>query len=764
MNRLKKITIKYLSPLILGGSFGLFAYSYIGNGYILYGSKRLLVFSLLIGLLGSIAYYFIVRFILKQRAFLGRKAFFKLIILSSLITPILFFFSTIQWQRGDLFFYPLLPTSEFEITVAPQNPETDFSITWFSNSFGDISFESVEYQGWKRDGDMLRLANSAENSLFWRGKVGEHGALYFEATGNGQFYVRSNFDSVVIHEYSAGTNKYEIFGDVPWLASRAGVLVIGNINFFFGVFAFLLFFWPQRRRWISTFSQTLAGDRKHKINKIDLVWIFTLFLFSLSLRIFNLDALPPHIEEYRHLNAAKDIFNGVSWMDVYQRSFYVVTLPVYLFFALFGVKAGVARFVGVLFNSFAIIPLYLITRKIDRRLAIVASFLYATSPYIISLARNVREYAYYPFYFYLVAYISIEYLEKLYKRGVTLKFFLENKNLILLFLLLIPLIYVSFDRRSTLKILIICYGILALFILMKIRLNGKRAYFVFLVVFLVSLGAGFWFFVIQGNAKHGTFNNYLIPFSQGDFETPLNYFFYNPPQQWYFNRLALVPVTALFCTVFYGVLVRKNVVVSYFAFLYMVSLTSFLLFFGYDSGTRFYLHIQLWHIILIAMGGYGIMGVLSQNLNSKKILWTVSIILVLVTFNPSQVLLSQLHTRSGGMPISRQSHYNFDITQAYLLERVSPDDVLISYDYGRYAYFSGKPQFSAVYMDGGLEDLSKISMHDTGWIVINEKYYPNYSDVVPLGAFTMGDKEVFYLDEVVGDHVDHIWRWENSTE
>ena len=61
-------------------------------------------------------------------------------------------------------------------------------------------------------------------------------------------------------------------------------------------------------------------------------------------------------------------------------------------------------------NALAVLPLYLLTRKMNRPVATLSVLLYATSPWIITFARIVREYAIYPFIYYWVTYGMIVFL------------------------------------------------------------------------------------------------------------------------------------------------------------------------------------------------------------------------------------------------------------------------------------------------------------------------------------------------------------------
>ncbi len=751
------IFFKRAFSVIIGVSVGLFVYSYAGFPY---GSKRLFALSLAAAFLSALFYYVLFA---THKTLLKKGDLWKIFTFSAVLAPFLFFLSSIQWQRSDLFGYPFLPTYTFEITVSPESPDMSVEVLYFSNSFGEVSFDTLQYEGWWRGGggkDLL-LTDKVDNLLVWKGKIGEDIEMHFRTKGKGQILVHSNADLDTSYDFSSEVIVHKVVGRQPWLASRSAVLLLGNILFFVGIFTFLSLLWPQRGCFIKTFSESLDTNRRAPLTRSDLFWMAGLVFLAVGLRVFNLDDLPPHLEEYQHLNAAKQMLNGVPWGDVYSRSLYIVTLPVYFFFSLFGVDVAIARLPGVLTNSLAVIPVYLLMRKMDRRLAIFSAFLFATSPYMIAFSRSVREYAYYPFYFYGIVLLMVGYLEYLYKQSPAADALFDRKQLVVLLFLLIPPIYVFVDPLSTAKVLVFPYGLFSLFVLRKVRFKMKMSYWIgFGILMILSAGALVLFF--QKGVMFIHLNNYLIPFSQGDFNTALNYFFYNPAQQWYYDRLVLLPVMGLFFVLLYGLLNRKHTILFFLSCLYLLSLVLFLLFFSFVEGVRFYVHVQLWHILLIAMACYGAFVILNENIRNRIIFWIVVLGIVLVTFNPCQVFLSQLPTSSVVMPISLQSHESFDAVHDFLSERVSSEDALIAYDYGRSAAFLGEPSFSAIYtarMQG--DSLAPIiRTHRQGWIVVNEKYYSLYESVLPLADFKLEETKITYVGDVSGDHVDYIWRWE----
>ncbi len=74
--------------------------------------------------------------------------------------------------------------------------------------------------------------------------------------------------------------------------------------------------------------------------------LLSAIILALLLRVFNLANLFPAVDEYYHLIAAKQIVEGAALSSVYQRSLWVVTLPVSFAMRIFGNQLWAARMVG----------------------------------------------------------------------------------------------------------------------------------------------------------------------------------------------------------------------------------------------------------------------------------------------------------------------------------------------------------------------------------------------------------------------------------
>jgi len=449
------------------------------------------------------------------------------------------------------------------------------------------------------------------------------------------------------------------------------------------------------------------------------------------------------------------VASGSSLNTIYQRSILIVTLPVPLFFKVLGYKLWVARLPGVIFNSLAIIPLYLITKKINRQVAFLSCILFATNPWLIAVSKYVREYGYYPFYFYWIIYgmiilyenIPNDFLKDVWKNK------LPSYIIFPAAVLLLPIIYMTLiDSDSTFKLISIAYGVFGLFALSKIFVKSK-AVMGFLTIFaILFLGALYLYSEKSGYISFHSIQSYW-----------LRYFFSDPQQQWYFNRLAIIPIVGLACAIFLGLQVHKINFIPLFLFaLFSISLFFYIFFFNRYIQARYLLDVEFWFVPLIAIGFWCIWFFLNLIFSDKKLpVIFISLILLALSTNGSQILLSTYYDNYGWMPITEEYHDDVRMTQSFLLDKVKPGDALISTDYGHYVTFEGNHSFGAVYFynfqdkNPGAYVLSIVSQNNSGWIVLDDQRY-DATKPLPQKTTFVNNKKIEYMGEIANQF---IWRW-----
>ena len=753
--------------LLLGALIGLSVYCYWLIDIFSPTGKRIFLLTILTSIVAATGSFFLIELRLRPCwSMLPQLQRWLLAGLSVLVGTFLLFDGTNAFRSPDRYLAFLLPKEKIVISAPPSKnpPNTDFAIHLFSTSMGNVSFNSIKSQGWQRKGDLLVLTDIKDNSLEWEGITGEKASIVLSNSthrGTLQISTAGGEDTV---DFSSGIGKQYLYThsySVPFYASRTAVVLLGIADFGFLCFAIGLLIYEKRKMFLTLLHQTVGGSPSvNKTSGEDSPipgWgiVTGMICIAILLRVFNLDYLPPLTDEYIQILAAKAAANGSALNLVYQRSLFIVTLPVAFFFRVFGSKLWVARLPGVLFNALAIIPLYLVTKKINWQVAFLSCILYATNPWLIAVSRIVREYGYYPFYFYWIIYGMVIFLEYFPDRYLAAerKHILKSPLILSLASLLFPLIYMMIiDPNSTFRVIAIAYGIFGLFVLIKIVSKSKTS--IILTAILIALLFGVLYFY---TAKNGDISFHPL---QGYW---IRYFFPNPPQQWYFDGLAIIYVFGLVCAILLGILVYKfNFIPSFFLALFSVSLFLYIFFFSRYIQARYLFHLEFWFVPLVAVGFFCIWTFFKVIFSWNSIpAWLVLLALLALSANSSQILLPTYYNNYGWMPITEEYHDDVKMTQSFLLDKVKPGDTLISTDFAQYNIFEGNGPFGTIYIYNYVKDNSTtyfssiITQHDSGWIVLDDHVYDAIKPF-SLKTTSLNNKEIDFVSKVANEY---IWRW-----
>ena len=787
------------ASIILGTSFGIVLYSYWLTDLLPPTSKQILLYAVLLGLTATILYFMVlerqVQPLLNQ---LGKGSRWGLIIGSALIGTYLSFAYLNAPGDSPRYVTFLLPKQSLSIVASATSQVPDVAIIGFTTSLGDVSYNALKAQGWTRDGYRLRLSDPSKNSLEWSGRTGGEAVITIESHSPGDaMNVTWNGDDerLSLASNSGASYQYSHKFHVPFYASIWMLLILGSLNFIVICLVANLLIWKKRAVILSGLQGSVSGllysSRNVTTNSggdsevgwriPHREWIVIIGLTGLAalLRVFNLGNLYPYADEYSHLLAARDLLQGAPLFSVFNRSLLTVTVPVFISQRLFGIHLWSARLPGTIFNAAAIVPLYFLTRKINRPVAVLSGLLYASSPMIIAVSRNVREYAYYPALFYLIVYAMILFLERLPDKLIIFrdwkKPFARETRLLTLALLL-PLIYAIFvDARSTFKIIMVAYGVLGLFLIKKFDLRSKVN-----LSILVILGLGA---VLSGFLYAQAFGFHNLSVTPRFHAESLWLFFPNPIQQWYFDRPTVIPAVALLIAVaicFRSI--RSNLVPSFLVALLLASAVFFTTFFGHYFMPRYLTSMELWYVVVLALGLYGIFALQLALPRKDAILPLVGTTLFALTFNFIPTLMPTFYDKQGNMPITGEYHYNVGPAYAFLLDKVSDKDVLISNFYAGYIRWKGQPSFQKVYSYGFYEaklqykwifpyeaaetfpiDLgayirSIVGENNSGWLVLDSvTYFSKLSKPLPLKTTAVGNKRLEYIGYFGGEY---IWRWQ----
>jgi hypothetical protein len=541
---------------------------------------------------------------------------------------------------------------------------------------------------------------SITSILFWRYKP----SVTFL---NSAFSISAilSFAVLQIIQYAIGTS---FFADMFLLSTYVLSLSVVSI---------LWWMWNYRSQLLNSVVVVKKATKKSRLHEFALLLAFV--LLALALRVPNLEALDPYTDEYPHLIAARQIVEGSPFSEVYGRSLYVVTLPVAAALSVFGFELWAARMVGVLFNVLAIFPLFLIMKRFGSMSALIAVFLYATSPWLIAVSRNVREYAYYPFYFYSVLLMMTALYDRIPTKwdiGSIFRLVLEWKTSVLLSLLALVAGFVLFvDPLSTGKVLLITYAVFAGLIVSKMNWRHWQTLVCLIFLILISSGGLIWFSLQQGFVS-------LVPSLN---EYWIQFFVPEASGQWYYQLVPLSFILMPAMALMYGFLVRKrSTLILFFVVLFAAYWYFYVFHFDRYSRPRYGMSIQFWYVLVMSLGLSGLFHVIQYSVRGKIYRWILAISLLFITWNPAQSLLPMQMSTPGYVPITNEYHDNLRVVHEFMKENVMDGDVLVHSLYNNYVLWSGDLEFEDVYKYNYVEDsygdiASFMAQYESGWIVLD---------------------------------------------
>lgn len=472
----------------------------------------------------------------------------------------------------------------------------------------------------------------------------------------------------------------------------------------------------------------LGAFLQNKRYPLDVIFIIGTITCALFLRLTNIGALNPNTDEYPHLISAKEILDKTSLLDQpYVRSYHIVTLPVALAFRFFGPTIEIARIVGALFSVLAMIPLYLIAKRINPLTAKLSLLFYALNPWIISLSRAVREYAYQPFYFFWIIYFMIRLYEAIPEKIKVIqdyKKLFSLKTIIWIILLVFPLVYMfHLGEVYTFRVIGISYLIFSCLLLTKIDFSYKENKIFFgLIALLGVLGAS----LVLPNQQF--FSLQLRPAWVW-----LSYIFGNPVQQIYYDNLLFsqlaLPLTALLGSIS---IFKKNKWPFFFILHFILYLYFFVFHFDRYSEPRYIHSVGLWYVLILATG-MNFLIALVKNLQMNKVIYHLMVFsLFFLSFNFTHIFSIPFSQQYGKELISGRFHDSVEATAAFIKENGSPEDILIGANAVRYLLFQDGYFFKKYYTNYHWNEetvpqvLDEIENYDSGWIITDSLNYHRY--------------------------------------
>jgi hypothetical protein len=748
MKFIRNTVVGFLLAVVLGASLGLFVYAYWLVDFFPVGSRRLVIIALLVGAVAIAGYFYLIRWLQSQLTPLTKRHRWQIVGFGLLMGLFLLFAGTTQWQTPNRYLDVFLPAHTLEIVVPAEDAPRTLSISWFHTALEDVSANEIDLRGWSVGDDHFTLEAPANNRFYWEGKTGEYLEVVFQVRGVGQATASCDGEEETV-VLSLGQVRYRCNLDIPWYASRGAVLLLGMLSF--AMLGISLVALIREKYPALSLSWVESVSANTKWVKSDVLLLLAFSALALLLRVPNIENPYPAVDEYYHLIAARQIGEGIPMSEVYQRSLWLVTLPVSLSLKIFGNEIWAARLVGALFNVAALTPLYFLTRKINRPIAILSVGLYALSPWIITFSRLVREYAYYPFYFYFIIYGMVSFINSFPQRFAISrdwKALLTSRVGLLGIALIFPMIFPFFDPNSTFKLIWPAYVVLAVFILRKCDLKDRGN-----VIALFSIALLPILVLTTGRAFNPswlglTFNPH-----------PLNYFFGNPPQQFYYDRFTIMAGLGFILAVMFSwIMRRENIIPPFILNLYLAFIAVFVFLFQTERffRTRHLLAANLWFVILFAIGIYAIWSlltiILSTRIRGSEFILAVFIAACVLNIPHSLVPVS---AGAGVSLISEDDYFDMSPVHKFMRENANPEDILIATTYDLYVTWKQEPKFSAIYpVSEDLGDLLSITRGgSSGWMVIDDPRI----DFVPASLMEFLSNNDFEYIGLFGEQ--HVWHW-----
>lgn len=490
-----------------------------------------------------------------------------------------------------------------------------------------------------------------------------------------------------------------------------------------------------------------------------LLGLLLITAIGLLLRLSHLADLPPYTDETLHLITAKTIATGeVSLQQApYRRSLLMVTLPVVLFFKIFNVSLLTARIPGIIVNLLALIPLYLLAKKINKPIALLSTGLFAFSPWIIATSQTVREYAYYPFFIYLTGLLMVEFYtgfpDRFILRDDYRKLF-SLKNILIIGFLGLNLLYIYADIHAAYKGILVMYPAFGFLLLRKMDWrNPPNILLAVILIVIVSVVIGV--LVVKTGEDFHFLRKKMNPFF-------LLLFYEKPQQQWYFNRPLISFVLMILAFLVVRLFDKKKIVLPLTFLVYGATMLAFSFLRMKTNRPRYATVIEYWHLILIAVGLFLAFWIIKSIIKTKH-QWAIWLALILLFWNIPGTLKPLRDFTSGIHPITTEFHADLLPAHTFILSEYKQDEVIVATGFVErfFKFINGINEHNFIlysYVKNNSEKViyEAIKEHPRGWLILDAVGGYILSKPVPLEDFNYEGVEVKFVGWF-GDA--YIMRW-----
>jgi len=492
--------------------------------------------------------------------------------------------------------------------------------------------------------------------------------------------------------------------------------------------------------------------------------LFIIVILAFILRIVNLNILDPYTDEYMHIMAAKDIYD--TGTTNYARAS-LVTYLVALFY-----KIGNAdtfyeylywgRVPGVIFSSLTVIPLFFLTRRISVPVALISSFLWATSPWAIGVAKTIREYAYYPL-FIILASIA---LMKLYE--LILEF---NKKyilkIILLSVALIAFTYYAFyvDTASTLRIWAIVFAGISVYYLLTNIENLRNIYHNNKILFSiigVSVLVILW---IMLNYRGGHVSIEGLVTTGYSFNVFFNIAEKGMPMHWWgAHNYTFIGLFLFTFALIYAQHKKENEYYIYFV-IFFILLIFYTYFFDRYFRPRYIFYMLPYFIAIISLSLYVLFNMaLKYREVWIRLLTTMTVVIfIFQIINYQNIIYPIISDRHGYIKTTNEHHDYLGSMIEFLENEISQDDHFITSIFSSVLlyHFNIEPIRISGYRYDSETRFNKVERiindNDQGFMVLDWRRNGHFTEGYPLeGNFYIGTTDVEVVQNEDGIQ---IYRW-----
>ena len=477
------------------------------------------------------------------------------------------------------------------------------------------------------------------------------------------------------------------------------------------------------------------------------------FAAGLVLRFINLDRFPLYVDEYPHVRTALSLIHGEQ--PSYTRAYYLVTLPVYFSFRLFGAHEWAARLPMVIMNMLAIFPLYFLGKKINRFTGLASVVLFTVNPWIVSAARTVREYAIIPFFFFLSAIFLLDLFD--FERSTVKLYF--RRHLWKILVLLAIAAYILIDPYSNFKIILVNYVVFIVFLVFKFwkRIKSRKTKIIWAVIALLLAWGGLEITGIISHYIDIFFKDIGIQYWESLVSNSYRQWYYLLPSVGYL----IITMILFFSVKFFLEAPQKSDTALSYCFVIFFAILIYLVFFLNEGAflgmVRYGALLEYWYVLIVA-AFFFIVYYLMRKFIRSRVLHVFLTIIIFLAFFINFPAFSAIYRFTGGIhPVTREGHLIIEPAYQMLIPQIGEDDVILSaqlttYDEMHDDIFRNQRviQYSNLVGDKFAAINDVIIRYPEGWIVLNV-----LSDL-PEASFTVTDRMVDYLGKQ-GDMF--IWHW-----